>query len=206
MKVGIVSDVHGNVDGLRAGLEALGRVDMLLCAGDIVEEHRFCNETVATLRDAGATCVLGNHDLGLLSPHGERARTSARVDAALVDWLADQPLSVEITADGRRIMMTHASPFAPHNQYVLPGTAEFARLAEVQAEYLILGHTHRALARKSGSVTVINPGSVGQGRDPSRGYRLTCAVLDTSTGDVQFKEFEDPRHLVAAATRAGDIP
>ncbi len=32
------------------------------------------------LRDRGARCVLGNHDVGLLSPHGERARNAPGVD------------------------------------------------------------------------------------------------------------------------------
>jgi putative phosphoesterase len=198
VKVGIVSDVHGNAAGLREGLAAMGELDMLLCAGDIVEEHRFCNDTVATLRDAGAVCVLGNHDLGILSGHGERARSAPHVDRDLVAWLADRPLSIEIMCGSRRLMMTHASPFPPHNQYVLPGTPDFARLAGVDADFLVLGHTHRAVAKRSGSVMVINPGSVGQGRDPSRSHRLTCAVLETDTAEVAFHEFDDPRHLVAS--------
>ena len=63
----------------------MGDVDELLCAGDMVEEYRFSNETVALLRDRDARCVLGNHDLGFLGPHGERARAAAHVDHELVE-------------------------------------------------------------------------------------------------------------------------
>jgi predicted phosphodiesterase len=69
MRIGIVSDIHGNVAGLSCALERMGDVDGLLCAGDMVEEFRFSNEVVGTLRDRGARCVKGNHDIGMFAAH-----------------------------------------------------------------------------------------------------------------------------------------
>ena len=77
MRIGIVSDIHGNARGLALALERMGTVDELLCAGVMVEEFRFSNETVEILRDRDAKCVLGNHDLGMLAPHGGRARSAS---------------------------------------------------------------------------------------------------------------------------------
>ena len=200
VRIGIVSDVHGNVAGLSEALARMGDVDKLVCLGDIVEEYRFSNEAVAVLRDRNAHCVLGNHDVGFLGPHGERARSMPYVDASLVDWLASHPLQLDVLVDGKRLLMTHASPCAPHTQYVMPRSAELARISEVDADFVLLGHTHRQMVQRVGRALVINPGSVGQPRDPSNGRCLSYAVLDTRTDDVciddypfQLPENEDNR-------------
>jgi len=199
LRIGIVSDIHGNVDGLSAALDLMGDVDELLCAGDIVEEFRFSNETVALLRDRGARCVLGNHDLGLLGHHGARARAAAHVDHDLVAWLASQPLTQDVTVSGKRLLMTHASPCPPHTQYVTPHSPELRRIAEVPADYVIIGHTHVQMAVRVGRALVVNPGSAGQARDPGNGKRLSFAVLDTVADAVTIHDYDRAQHTVPVA-------
>jgi putative phosphoesterase len=189
MRVGIVSDVHGNTAGLATALARMGDVDLLLCAGDVVEEFRFVNEAVALLRDRDAVCVLGNHDLGLLGAHGERARAAAHVDHGLVEWLRSRPMRVELDLDGRRLVMTHASPVAPGMPYVFPHSPELAKFAAVDADWIVVGHSHRQMVERVGRALVINPGSVGQARDPHNGKRLSYAVLDTTSGDVVVDDY-----------------
>lgn len=198
LRIGIVSDIHGNADGLACALERMGDVDELLCAGDIVEEFRFSNEAVELLRRNRARCVLGNHDIGLLSPHGERARSASHVDAELVAWLASQPLSRELAVDGRRLLMTHASPCPPHTQYVTAHSPELRRIRSIEADYVVIGHTHAQLAQRVGTALVINPGSVGQARDRNNGKRLSYAVLDTATDHVEFDNYTIDEHQQAA--------
>jgi putative phosphoesterase len=189
LRVGIVSDLHGNAEGLAAALERMGDVDELLCAGDIATEYRFSNESVKTLRAREARCVLGNHDLGLLGPHGDRARAAVGVDRDLVAELATYPLTYETTVSGKKLLMTHASPCAPYTQYVSKGSPELKRIAEVDADYVIIGHTHSQLVERVGKVLVINPGSVGQGTDHANNYQLSYAVLDTTTDEVVIDNF-----------------
>ena len=74
MLLGVVSDVHCNVDALDRAIAAMGDIDELLVAGDLVYEYRFSNEVVDTVRRVGARCIKGNHDMVLLSHHGERAQ------------------------------------------------------------------------------------------------------------------------------------
>jgi putative phosphoesterase len=199
MRLGIVSDVHGNAAGLRRALELLGSVDEVLCLGDVVEEYRFDNESVALLRDVGARCVLGNHDVNLLSEHGARARSAEHVDQTLVAWLGSHPLQIEVDVNGKRMLMTHASPCPPHTQYVMPQSPEIRRIADVDADVVLIGHTHRQMVERVGRVLVVNPGSAGQARDPRNGRRLSCAVLDSTTEEVRLIDFDiDP----AAATCA----
>lgn len=188
MQIGIVSDIHGNADGLRCALDRMGDVDELLCVGDIVEEFRFSNEAVAILRDRNARCVLGNHDIGLLGSHGERARAAA--DPELLTWLAAQPLDIVTTIEGHQVVMTHASPCPPHTQYVLPSTPELKRIREVEADLVVLGHTHRRMVHRVGRPLVVNPGSAGQARDPRNGKRLSYAVVDITPHDIEVR-FDD---------------
>ncbi len=195
MRVGIVSDIHSNAKGLRGALSRMGDVDELLCAGDMVEEYRFDNEVVELLRERNAMCVLGNHDINLLGPHGARARGAAHVRPELVDHLGAQPLRHEVRLDGRTLVMVHASPCTPHTQYVWKGSPELRRLAEIDADYVVLGHTHAQMAERIGRALVINPGSVGEARDLSNGRQLSYAVLDTASGEVMIENYtidDDP--------------
>ncbi|MEI8240110.1 MAG: metallophosphoesterase family protein [Actinomycetota bacterium] len=189
MRIGIVSDIHANALGLSVALERMGDVDLLLCAGDMVEEFRFSGDALQLLRDHQAVCVLGNHDIGLLSPHGERARSGEHVDPELVKWLAAQPKTIELDVDGKRLLMTHASPIEPHTQYVFPHSPELKKMRTIEADYIILGHTHAQMSHRAGRALVINPGSVGQARDHTNGKQLSYAVLDTTTDDVVFDNY-----------------
>jgi putative phosphoesterase len=192
LRIGIVSDVHGNAAGLTLALDRMGEVDLLLCAGDMVEEYRFSNETVALLRDHDATCVLGNHDIGILAAHGHKARSAPHVDPSLVEWLASHPLHHELDVLGKRLVLTHSSPCEPFNQYVTKQSPELKRLATIEADYIVIGHTHAQMAERVGQALVINPGSVGQARDWSNGKRLSYAILDVTTDTVTFDNYDPP--------------
>jgi putative phosphoesterase len=188
LRIGIVSDIHGNAAGLACAIERRGDVDELICLGDVVEEYRFDNDVVTLLRDRAARCVLGNHDIGLLSAPGGRARNAAHVDQSLVAWLESQPLSIDTTIAGKRLVITHASPCAPHTQYVLAHTKELKRIADVDADIVMIGHSHKQMVVPVGRPLVINPGSAGQARDHANGKRLSYAVLELAAGDVHVDD------------------
>jgi predicted phosphodiesterase len=62
LKLGIVSDVHCNIVGLKRAVELMGDIDELLCLGDSIYEYRFSNEVIRYLREVGAQVILGNHE------------------------------------------------------------------------------------------------------------------------------------------------
>jgi putative phosphoesterase len=192
MRLGLIADVHGNSEGLRLALERMGPVDELICAGDAVYQFRFSNEVIGALRERGARYVLGNHERVLLSPWGERARANERVDGGLVDYMAAQPYRLATRVNGKKLVVVHGSPFDPHDEYLYPTSASLQKLAQVDADYLVLGHTHYHLAERIGRALVVNPGSAGEARDHRNGFRLSCAVLDTESGEVAFHHFDDP--------------
>ena len=70
MRIGIVTDIHDEVDHLAAALAVLRDegVDATVCIGDTTDFHGPGNrawEVAKMLRDAGVLCVWGNHDFGL---------------------------------------------------------------------------------------------------------------------------------------------
>ncbi|HYZ42210.1 MAG TPA: metallophosphoesterase family protein [Stellaceae bacterium] len=186
MKIGIVSDVHCNHTGLQRALDLLGDVDELICLGDSIYEYRFSNEVVGTLKNRGAHTILGNHEEGFLGPQGVRARQPDWIDRSLLQWLAGRPQRLELQTGGKKLLAVHSTPWEPRGAYIYPHHASLARFGEVDADFVLYGHTHHQLVRRVGRVLVINPGSAGEARDHSNGRQLSCAVLDTVTEEVSI--------------------
>jgi putative phosphoesterase len=193
MLVGIVSDIHGNVPAFERALAALSaEVDEMLVAGDAFSDHAFSNDIVDGIRQAGARYVLGNHELSLLSPAGRAARTSARVDQENLRFVADQPLEVRAAFGVKKLLMVHGSPWEPYGQYLNPASPLFARCDALEADFLILGHTHEPFVARHGRTLVVNPGSLGRSDHPSVGDTVTFAVLDTDADHAEIRSFENP--------------
>lgn len=108
MKLAIVSDIHSNLEALRATLAAIaGRsVDRIVCLGDIVGYNTSADECVALLRESDPICVAGNHDratTGQITTEGFSytaaraiAWTRARIGADSLRFMAMLPLKASV--------------------------------------------------------------------------------------------------------------
>jgi putative phosphoesterase len=191
LRIGIVSDLHCNVAGLTRALSLMGDIDELICLGDSIWEYRFSNEIVELLQERGAHTILGNHEEGFLGAHGARARQAEWIDRSLLRWLADRPHRLELRLGGRKLLAVHSTPWEPRGAYVYPHSSILERFGEADADFVLYGHTHHQLVRRFGKVLVINPGSAGDARDTGNGRQLSCAVLDTVSGEVVMTDFPD---------------
>ncbi len=194
MRVGIVSDLHCNLQGLDLALQAMGDVDELLCLGDSIFEYQFSNDVVARLKERGAHIIQGNHEEVFLSAAGVRARERAGIDTALLGFLADQPHRRYLELAGRRLLLVHSTPWDPRGEYVHPHSAKLDRFGQADADFVLYGHTHCQVVKRVGSVLVINPGSAGDARDSRNGRQLSCAVLDLVSEEVRVIDYPDPRY------------
>jgi putative phosphoesterase len=194
LRVGIVSDLHCNLQGLELALEAMGDVDELLCLGDSIFEYQFSNDVVRRLQERGAHIIQGNHEEVFLSAAGTRARERAGIEPALLEFLADQPHRRYLELAGKRLLLVHSTPWEPRGDYVHPHSAKLDRFAEADADIVLYGHTHCQVVKRVGGVLVINPGSAGDARDSRNDRQLSCAVLDLSSEEVRVIDYADPRY------------
>jgi predicted phosphodiesterase len=235
MRYGVLADIHGNLQALRAALGALGRegIDRYLIPGDLVGYGPNPNECVELVAGLDTVCVAGNHDLIALDRLSDErcpeiARRSLRwTRTVLADetraFLASLPLRA--TAPGG-IVIAHGSLDDPQEYTRRPRQA-ISQLASLSqnggnAHILLLGHTHRpwAFALSSGAMRIrrpvsveggdpvlLNPGAVGQSRSWELRARARFMRLDLGAGRATF--FAIPYELDqcrAALKRVGLSP
>ncbi|QLG60913.1 metallophosphoesterase family protein [Halorarum salinum] len=231
MKLGVISDVHGNRVALDAVLADLPPVDGLVCAGDVVGYGPWPGECVAELRERGVPTVQGNHDRAAVvgSAPGFNAMGRAGVeyanrvlDADALDWLDGLPEATAV-ADGR-VAVVHSHPTV-RDRYVYPeefgpdllaaaraavgggadrGSAVAGDASEVDPEVLVLGHTHVQGHERFPEGVAMNPGSVGQPRDGDP--RAAYAVLDLDGPSVEERRVEYDVDAVVDAVEAAGLP
>jgi putative phosphoesterase len=187
VKIGILSDIHAEPKALRRVLADMPAVDRVLCAGDTVSEYQFCAETVQLLQHVNAECIQGNHEMVLFS--GRNAaylkKCQAEFAPALLNILATAPVSLALEVAGARLLMVHASPWKPFEEYIFPRSPKLSRFAPLPYDFVILGHTHVPMVECVDRVTVINPGSCSQPRDQDR--RGSYAILDLERREVELR-------------------
>jgi len=190
--LGIVSDIHCNIQGLDRALDLMGDVDRVLCLGDSIYEYRFSNEVIARLIEIDAPTIQGNHEETFLGPAGERARARAGIDPDLLHWLSNRPHRMELDCNGKKVLMVHSTPWEPRGAYIYRHSPELERFGEAAADFVLFGHTHQQVVHRTGGLLVVNPGSAGDARDPENGRLLSCAVLDTESAEARIIDFPDP--------------
>ena len=227
MRYAVLADVHANLPALEAVLGRAGAagVDAYLVAGDLVGYGPFPNECVERIAELGATCVTGNHEemlLGRLSeerciPLGRRSLAWTR-DVLRDDVRAYlQALPARAVADGGVVMahgtLTHAWEYTTRGS---EGAEQLTQLRDAfpDAGFLVLGHTHRPLACDArGHVirardaaapglpdpVLLNPGAVGQSREPR--VRARYLLLDTERRTATFEAVEYDTGACRAALR-----
>jgi putative phosphoesterase len=201
MKVGLISDVHGNSPAFRSVVAALrGRVDSILFMGDLVGYYPFVNECAEAWDADQITGILGNHDQILADCLAQRREPEeqyrARYGSALTRslrylspkaraLLASWPDHRSLNLGGASVAMFHGAPWMHLEGRVYPDFAEWERFEGCSEEVILLGHTHYPMIKKWRGKIIINPGSVGQPR--SRSGAAEYAVLDMVKRSVVFE-------------------
>lgn len=187
MRLGILSDAHGNIAGLKRCLRFLSRqgVSQYLFLGDATGYFPHSQAVCSLLASLPAVVVEGNNE-ALLSgclPMTDAMREIIRPpDATAVPirtWLrrcrAAGPQQL-LTIDGKRLRLVHAGLEDPYTGRM----DETAAGAVHDCDAILAGHTHRpAVTYLDDGKLLLNPGSCGYPRD--NGAWLSVAVLETQT-------------------------
>lgn len=189
MRVLLFADVHANWEALLALQRAEPQPDAIVFAGDAVGYGPEAANCLRWLKAHVALVVRGNHDEVLLQPpeaqgvrdedngfplelreaayetlaYARRVLSAADI-AAVRTW----PLIETTVFGGARFFTTHGTPANPLTGYLNPATCSEAALHALfnglDADVIVLGHTHVPAIRRFGARWIVNPGSLGQPR------------------------------------------
>ena len=226
MRIGIISDIHGNLQALEAVLVDLGtrRCEALYCLGDLVGYAPFPNEVTERIRAERIPTIMGNYDDGvgfdrdecgcayrepLERELGDQSFnwTKAHVTSENKAFLRTLLPELRIQVGGKQLLLVHGSP-RKINEYLFEDrpVSSFQRIAaSSDADVIIFGHTHRPYTKRVDNVLFVNAGSVGKPKDGD--WRACYAILEPGATDpVTFVRVEYDVAAVAAAIRASELP
>lgn len=206
MRILIFSDLHSNLEALAALHAVEQKPDALFFLGDVVGYGPDPAACLAWVRTNVTHSVRGDHDhatatgADFTSPPEYRELASATREHTLrqlrpadLQYLAGLPTTQRVEMGSARFFLAHASPHAPMTDGLDIATVSESRLrAElegVDANVVLLGHTHVPALRRIGNTHFVNPGSLGQPRHglPSATYALW------EDGHLQIKHIDyDP--------------
>jgi putative phosphoesterase len=153
MRILILSDSHGNIRNMKLAVERTNP-DQIIHLGDHFRDGEALKEAYPLLPVAQ---VIGNCDLYDFSARGGK----------------DQLI---LTLDGHRVMLCHGHRY--HVKSSLLSLSYAAR--EAEAELCLFGHTHIPHLEQLDGLTLLNPGSIGNGDFAvveTDGGKLRCALL-----------------------------
>ena len=138
MRIGLVSDSHGNLRDLKQAVEKMGAVEAVFHMGDCIEDARLMRQWLSV----PVFAVNGNMDYGDKEGHGQ--------------------IVTEIA--GKKFLITHGDRDHVKSTY----TGLFYRGQSLGVDAICFGHTHKPLILEEQGILMMNPGSValpyGNGR------------------------------------------
>ncbi len=177
----LIGDIHARLDALTAVLEAISAAGIPtgLCTGDLVMRGPEPAGCIARVRELGWPTVIGNTDRKVAAGDprppshpasrriGSRSWTYRKLEADDLSWLGDLPRQVRMSFGGARVVMIHgdADSLPTVITAETPSRAVERQLRTLEADVLVLGHTHVAMVRTVRNGIVINPGAVGESRN-----------------------------------------
>jgi len=172
MRYGIIADIHGNLEALEVVLRDLsGKVDQIICLGDIIGYGPNPNECCEILRNKKIPSVMGNHEKAVLgelplewfNPNAAEAVrwTKKEILPDNLEYIRGLPLTFEYP----EFQIVHGSLINPVEEYLENLFDAIPTFELMTKPVLFVGHTHRPLHLNYKEKKIINPGSVGQPRD-----------------------------------------
>ena len=207
--LGLIYDVHGNLEALDAVLADAGEagIGRFLLGGDYALFGLKPAETVERLRTLDARWIRGNVDRWTEHPH--EAPDDATLQSAIVECreqlgdrvVADLGALPEWLADDGHVRFTHASPLSDLRSFgPEPGEEDEELLAGHTEPLQVFGHTHLPFERTGpGGIRLVNPGSVGMPMDGDQ--RASWAILHDD-GRIEHRRVPYDFEGVVARLRA----
>ena len=198
MKIGIFSDIHGNIYAFEKIYRELIKesCDLHLFLGDICGYYYRSKEVMDLLLEIPhLEAIAGNHDdlflksledIDIMRKYTETYGLSFEIfkehlTPPHLDFLKRLPGEFHLREEG--LAAFHGSPWNPLREYIYPDSA-MEKFESLPFNVVFLGHTHYPMDIGLKKIRVINPGSAGQPRD---GGWPTYALYETRTCQLDIK-------------------
>lgn len=203
MKVGIISDIHGNHYALKEVLKDAEKkgIERVLVLGDLVGYYYRPDLVLELLSEWKYDIIKGNHEdllekrykniiaadilKGKYGSGHEQALK--RLDNITLQWLFKLPKHRIIVIDGITFQLNHGSPRSI-DEYLYPDSPlqQLESCSSEICDFVLIGHSHYAFTYQCKKSVLINCGSVGQSRQ--KGGVAYWASVDTITKDYTINE------------------
>jgi len=209
MKIGIMTDVHSNIQALRSVLKEFDnrKVEKIICCGDMIGIGINPEEVVQALieRKNMLIAVLGNHEQYLLKGlpeyiHDDKRKMSieecknhkwnhSKLSKSSKEFLARLEISKTIEIEGKRIFLTHypLKDDGTYKKHIKNPSLEENRVMfkGIDADIFLYGHTHTCSINHIEEKWYINTGALGC---PMNDNIAKAGILEIKNGKVEFKE------------------
>ncbi|HOL21370.1 MAG TPA: metallophosphoesterase family protein [bacterium] len=223
MRIGIVSDVHGNLEALNSTLLFLnGQIDFLAVLGDTIGYGPDPEECIEIIRTEAHLVLKGNHEEGIITGNYSTFKDIARVSLLWTEKNISSGSLIAIKNFREKeevddILFVHASISQPLFKYILSEKDAEEEFTILDKTLCFIGHTHMPagyrkkaeekrieiihpdfsgkmeIERKQGYKYIINVGSTGQPRD---GFPFACAAIyDTEKSLFALYRIEYPAEI-----------
>lgn len=208
IKVGIITDIHSNVQALGAVLKEFDRIEVekIICCGDIIGIGPNPEETVQMLmkRKHSLIAVRGNHEKYLIEGlprevHEDKRKMSSeeiknhewnhnKLSEESKNFIIELPKTRSFEIENKKIYVVHY-PYDEIGNYKKiikrPTIGENQEMfKEIDADIFLYGHTHTISINSNDDKWYINTGAVGCIID---NYMANAGILSINNGKVDFQ-------------------
>jgi putative phosphoesterase len=203
----LIGDVHAEHEALAFVLAQLRRLgaETLVQVGDIADGPGDLDASIALLKEHKVLAVRGNHDRWLLGGQARDlpfATPLGRVSQASLDYLLQLPVTRQFRSPRGNVLVCHGlgsndmvGVKPDHDGDDITSNTELqALIAERRYRFVLNGHTHRAMLRTFGSLSILNAGSL------HREYDRAFTYVDFERGELaRFRHVAGPMSTDLAA-------
>lgn len=209
MKIGIISDIHSNLEALESVIEELKGLDKIICLGDIVGYGPDPEKCIEIIREVADVVLAGNHDWGVCGKTDIKNFNNIAKEAII--WTSEKLGNIEKNYLSTLPLIHKEEDFIfSHSNFSNPDEWDYIIFKEdasreffhFQEKIGFVGHSHitvtfikyqdniidsysKLIDIKMDAKFIVNPGSIGQPRD---GFKESSyLILDTDENSVRIK-------------------
>lgn len=208
MKIGIITDIHSNINALKVVLEEFKKVkvDKIICCGDIIGIGPNPEETVQELIKVKEKliAVRGNHEQYLVNGlpkevHNNKRKmsleeienhewTHSKLSKKSKEFISELPLFQKVEIENKKIYIVHypMNEDGTYKKFIKNPTIDENKeiFNEIDADIFLYGHTHTVSINKEKNKWYINVGTLGCQMNTNI---ANAGILYINNDEVDFK-------------------